>query len=90
MLNSQHRIAPQKNIANAQEPTVIFFCVAAVPKDSQRFPKRCASTTFFYALSLRSVKGRACGSMAKEQLQKWHSKGIAASQRTGASQKTTA
>ncbi|MBA2746946.1 MAG: hypothetical protein H0U44_12035 [Flavisolibacter sp.] len=39
MLNSQHRIAPQKNIANAQEPTEIFFCVAAVPKDSQRFPK---------------------------------------------------
>jgi len=36
----------------------IFF-VEAVPKDNQRFPKRCASTTFFYAISLRSVNGKA-------------------------------
>ena len=32
---------------------------------------------------------KACGSKVKEQLQKWHSKGIAASQRTKPSQKTT-
>jgi len=51
MLNSQHRIAPQKNIANAQEPTQIFFCVAAMPKDSNASQKRCASTNLFYAIS---------------------------------------
>jgi hypothetical protein len=30
---------------------------------SQRFQQRCGETTFyFYAFSLRSVKGKACGS----------------------------
>lgn len=37
MLNSQQRSAPQKNIAHTHKPMQIFFCVAAVPKDSQRF-----------------------------------------------------
>jgi hypothetical protein len=32
---------------------------------SQRFQQRCGETTFyFYAFSLRSVKGNACGSFA--------------------------
>jgi hypothetical protein len=32
---------------------------------SQRFQQRCGETTFyFYAFSLRSVKGKACGSFA--------------------------
>jgi hypothetical protein len=43
---------------------LIIFFIAAVPKDSQRFQKRCASTFYFYAFSLRSVKGKACGSVA--------------------------
>jgi hypothetical protein len=44
---------------------------------------------FIYAV--RCAEQQACGSKAlKEQLQKWHSKGITASQRTEASQKTTA
>jgi len=37
-----------------------------------------------------SSKCKACSSKVKEQLQKWHSKGIAASQHTKPSQKTTA
>lgn len=42
-----------------QAAMLIIFFIAAVPKDSQRFPKRCASTTFFYAISLRLVNGKA-------------------------------
>ena len=38
---------------------LIIFFIAAVPKDSQRFQQRCASTFYFYAFSLRSVKGKA-------------------------------
>jgi len=37
-------------------------------KDSQRFPKRCASTFYLYAISLRSVNSTACGSMANNLL----------------------
>jgi uncharacterized membrane protein YbaN (DUF454 family) len=72
MLNSQHRIAPQKNIANAQDPTQIFFCVAAVPKDSQRFLKAvckhdiflCPLTTFSQGQSLRQHGKRTATKMA--------------------------
>jgi tryptophan synthase alpha subunit len=44
----------------------LFFCVAAVPKDSQRFLEMVwRSHGFIYAISFQSVNGRACGSMAK-------------------------
>jgi hypothetical protein len=33
-------------------------------EDSQRFQQRYASMIYFYAFSLRSVKGNACGSFA--------------------------
>jgi len=41
-----------------------------------------AKPRIYFAISLRSVNSIACGSKVKEQLQKWHRKGIAASQRT--------
>jgi len=37
-------------------------------KDSQRYSKRCASTFYLYAISLRSVNSTACGSMANNLL----------------------
>jgi hypothetical protein len=40
----------------------------------------CKARIYFYAVSFQSVNSKACGSMAKEQLQKCDSKGIAASQ----------
>jgi len=66
-----------------QAARLIIFFAAAVPKDSQRFSKAVfVPHESFYAISFQSVNGKACGSMAEEQLQKCESKGIAASRRT--------
>jgi len=88
MLNSQHLEAPQKNIAKARKANANIFCVAAVPKDSQRFSKAvCKARIFLCHLLPVGQWQSSASSKVKEPLQKWHSKVIAASRRTGASQK---
>ena len=43
-----------------QAAMLIIFFIAAVPKDSQRFPKLCGeATSFIYAISFQSVNGKA-------------------------------
>ena len=49
-----------------QAAMLIIFFIPAVPKDSQRFPKRCGEPRIYFAISLRSVNSTACGSMVNE------------------------
>jgi hypothetical protein len=57
MLNSQHR-RQQKKQCHPIRRSLLFFLLPPY-QDSQRFPKRCAGTFFFYAVSFQSVNSRA-------------------------------